>query len=115
MVATGTPFLGYSAQVWALFLAMTIGPQFLGHTVINHLLGELKASVVSVALLAEAVGATILAYLIFGERPGIQVILGGALVLAGVADHGAGRIRGPAGGPRDARGVGSVDGRRPAR
>ena len=55
---------------------MTIGPQFLGHTVINHLLGELKASVVSVALLAEAVGATILAYLIFGERPGIQVVAG---------------------------------------
>jgi drug/metabolite transporter (DMT)-like permease len=38
-----------------------------------------------VALLAEAVGATILAYLIFGERPGAQVVLGGALVLAGVA------------------------------
>jgi len=85
MLATGTPFLGYSSQVWALFIAMTIGPQFLGHTVINHLLGELKASIVSVALLAEAVGATILAYLIFGERPGIQVVLGGALVLAGVA------------------------------
>ena len=64
---------------------MTIGPQFLGHTVINHLLGELKASVVSVALLAEAVGATILAYLIFGERPGSRSSLGGALVLAGVA------------------------------
>jgi drug/metabolite transporter (DMT)-like permease len=85
MLVTGTPFLGYSTQVWALFVAMTIGPQFLGHTVINHLLGELKASIVSVALLAEAVGATILAYLIFGERPGAQVVLGGALVLAGVA------------------------------
>ena len=85
MLAIGTPFLGYSAQVWTLFVAMTIGPQFLGHTVINHLLGELKASVVWVALLAEAVGATVLAYLIFGERPGVQVVLGGALVLAGVA------------------------------
>ena len=55
--------------MWALFVAMTVGPQFLGHTVINHLLGELKASIVSVALLAEAVGATVLAYLVFGERP----------------------------------------------
>jgi drug/metabolite transporter (DMT)-like permease len=85
MALTGTPFAGYSAQVWALFLAMTVGPQFLGHTVINHLLGELKASIVSVALLAEAVGATVLAYLVFGERPGIQVVVGGAIVLGGVA------------------------------
>ena len=85
MVATGTSFTGYSGEVWALFLAMTIGPQFLGHTVINHLLGELRASIVSVALLAEAVGATILAFVVFGERPGIQVVVGGAIVLAGVA------------------------------
>ena len=85
MLVTGAPFLGYPSEVWVLFAAMTIGPQFLGHTVINHLLGELKASIVSVALLAEAVGATILAFLVYGERPGPQVIVGGAIVLAGVA------------------------------
>jgi drug/metabolite transporter (DMT)-like permease len=85
MLASGVPFRGYSGQVWALFVAMTVGPQFLGHTVINHLLGELKASIVSVALLAEALGATILAFAVFGERPGVQVIVGGAIVLAGVA------------------------------
>jgi drug/metabolite transporter (DMT)-like permease len=84
MAVSGTPFGGYSSAVWGLFLAMTIGPQFLGHTVINHLLGELKASIVSVALLAEAVGATVLAFVVFGERPGLQVVVGGAIVLAGV-------------------------------
>jgi drug/metabolite transporter (DMT)-like permease len=85
MLATGTPFVGYPTEVWTLFVAMTIGPQFLGHTVINHLLGELKASIVSVALLAEAVGASILAFIVFDERPGIQVVVGGAIALAGVA------------------------------
>jgi drug/metabolite transporter (DMT)-like permease len=85
MLATSTPFVGYPSEVWVLFVAMTIGPQFLGHTVINHLLGELRASIVSVALLAEAVGATILAFIVYGERPGVQVVVGGAIVLAGVA------------------------------
>jgi len=85
MLATGTPFLGYPSEAWALFAAMTVGPQFLGHTVFNHLLEYLKASVVSVALLAEPIGATVLAYLIFGERAGPQVVIGGAIVLAGVA------------------------------
>jgi len=82
---SGTPFSGFPTEAWALFAAMTIGPQFLGHTVFNHLLGELRASVVSVALLAEPVAATLLAFLIFHERPGPQVVVGAVIVLAGVA------------------------------
>jgi drug/metabolite transporter (DMT)-like permease len=85
MLVSGTPFFGFPAEAWVLFAAMTIGPQFLGHTVFNHLLGELKASVVSVALLAEPVGATLLGFLVFQERPGVQVVAGAAIVLAGVA------------------------------
>jgi drug/metabolite transporter (DMT)-like permease len=85
MLVSGTPFVGFPAQAWLLFAAMTAGPQFLGHTVFNHLLGEVKASVVSVALLAEPVGATLLGLLVFHERPGPQVVVGAAVVLAGVA------------------------------
>jgi drug/metabolite transporter (DMT)-like permease len=85
MVVSGTPFVGFPAEAWLLFAAMTAGPQFLGHTVFNHLLGEVKASVVSVALLAEPVGATLLGLLVFQERPGTQVVVGAAIVLAGVA------------------------------
>jgi drug/metabolite transporter (DMT)-like permease len=85
MLVSGTPFFGFPPQAWLLFAAMTAGPQFLGHTVFNHLLGEVKASVVSVALLAEPIGATLLAFLVFGERPGVRTIVGAAIVLAGVA------------------------------
>ena len=84
MVATGTPFIGFPAEAWLLFLAMTAGPQFLGHTVFNHLLGELRASVVSIALLAEPIGATLLGFLVFGERPGPHVVVGAAILLTGV-------------------------------
>jgi drug/metabolite transporter (DMT)-like permease len=85
MLVSGTPFVGFPAEAWVLFAAMTAGPQFLGHTVFNHLLGEVKASVVSVALLAEPVGATLLGLLIYHERPGPQVVVGAIVVLAGVA------------------------------
>jgi len=85
MLASGTPFVGFPAEAWVLFAAMTAGPQFLGHTVFNHLLGEMKASVVSVALLAEPVGATLLGVLIYQERPGAQVVAGAIIVLVGVA------------------------------
>ncbi len=84
MVVSDTPFFGYSTEVWLLFAAMTLGPQLGGHTVFNYLLGSLSATVVSIALLAEPVGATILALLVLGERPGVPTLVGGAIVLAGV-------------------------------
>ena len=80
----GSPFTGYSTRQWGLFLAMTLGPQLLGHTVFNLLLGQVSATVVSVALLAEPVGATVLAAMFLDEAPGIQTVIGGLVVLAGV-------------------------------
>jgi drug/metabolite transporter (DMT)-like permease len=85
MLLSGTPFVGFPADAWLLFAAMTAGPQFLGHTVFNHLLGEVKASVVSVALLAEPIGATLLGVVIYHELPGPQTVVGAVVVLAGVA------------------------------
>ena len=84
MIVTGTPFLGYPPETWLLFALMTAGPQLLGHTVFNYLLGQVRASVVAVALVLEPVMATILAFLILGERPGPFTIVGGAIVLVGV-------------------------------
>jgi len=84
MVASGTGFTGYPPRVWLLFAAITVGPQFLGHTVFNFLLAHLRASIVSVALLAEPVGATLLALALLHEAPRWLTVAGGGLVLAGV-------------------------------
>jgi drug/metabolite transporter (DMT)-like permease len=84
MAATATPFTGYPPTVWVLFVAITVGPQFLGHTVFNYLLGHVRASIVSISLLAEPVGATLLAFVFLDEAPGAWTVAGGALVLAGV-------------------------------
>jgi drug/metabolite transporter (DMT)-like permease len=43
-----------------------------------------SATVVSVALLAEPVGATLLAVVFLDEVPGLQTVLGGLVVLGGV-------------------------------
>jgi len=84
MLARGTPFTGYSPKVWLLFALMTAGPQLLGHTVFNLLLGELSATVVAVSIMAEPVGATVLAFAVLGEAPGLATLIGSALVLTGV-------------------------------
>ena len=84
MLVTGTPFFGYPPETWVLFALMTAGPQLLGHTVFNYLLGSVRATVVAVALVLEPVMATILAFVILGERPGVVTVVGGAVVLVGV-------------------------------
>jgi len=84
MLASGTGFVGYPAKTWLMFGLITAGPQFLGHTTFNYLLGHVRASIVAVALLAEPVGATLLAWAILGEAPGVATLIGGAVVLGGV-------------------------------
>ncbi|WP_165492218.1 DMT family transporter [Egibacter rhizosphaerae] len=78
---TGDP---YTAATWWAIVAIVVGPQLLGHTVFNALLSRVPPVVVSVAVLAEPVGAGVLALLIFGEVPGWLVVAGAPLLLAGV-------------------------------
>ncbi|WP_276261398.1 DMT family transporter [Haloglomus litoreum] len=72
-------------QDWVLFLAMAVGPGLLGHTVVNWALAHVESSVVSVSLLGEPVGATLLGVVLLDERVGAVTLVGGAIILAGVA------------------------------
>jgi drug/metabolite transporter (DMT)-like permease len=81
---TGAALGGYRAGSWLALAAIVAGPQLLGHTVFNGLLASVRATVVAVAILAEPVGATALAWLLLHELPAAAFWLGAPLVLAGV-------------------------------
>ncbi|WP_135805425.1 DMT family transporter [Halorussus marinus] len=74
----------YEPTEWLLFLGMAIGPGIFGHTVINWALKYVESSVVSVTLLGEPVGSTLLALVLLGEVPDAFTVAGGAVVLAGI-------------------------------
>ncbi|WP_458187860.1 DMT family transporter [Haladaptatus sp. NG-WS-4] len=74
----------YPPVEWLLFLAMAVGPGIFGHTVINWALKYVESSVVSVSLLGEPVGSTLLALAILDEVPGIATVVGGVIVLCGI-------------------------------
>lgn len=78
------PLVSYPPREWLLFLGMAVGPGILGHTVINWALAHIKSSVVSVSLLGEPVGSTLLALVLLGEYPGVSTVGGGAIVLGGI-------------------------------
>jgi len=66
------------------FTAIALVPQLIGHSTYNWALRFLPAGMVALTTLGEPIGSTILAFLIFAERPTIAVFLGGAFILAGI-------------------------------
>ncbi len=76
---------GYLALQWLWLLLLALGPQITGHSSLNWALRHLPATYVTLAVLGEPIGSSILAWIILGELPGPVTVLGGALVLAGIA------------------------------
>ena len=83
-IGTGASLTGFPLRVWIGFLLLAIIPTIFGHTVFNWLLGYVRADTVSVAILAEPVGAAVLAFLIFGEVPSVWTIAGAPLIVGGL-------------------------------
>lgn len=83
-VLAGEPLTGYAPGTHALFLLLALVPTGIGHTLLNWALRYRKAYEVNVAVLGEPLGATLLAFVILGERPALHVLAGGALVLIGI-------------------------------
>jgi drug/metabolite transporter (DMT)-like permease len=83
-IVTGAPLTGYPAREYLLFIVIALVPMIFGHTLYNWALKYVSAPVVSVSLLGEPVGASILAYLFLNEAPSSQVMLGGVITLAGI-------------------------------
>ncbi|NLO89894.1 MAG: DMT family transporter [Clostridia bacterium] len=74
----------YSLYNWLLFWAMALIPTTVGHTLLNWALKYLPAPTVSVSVLGEPVGASILAAIFLGEYPGAAQLVGSMLILTGV-------------------------------
>jgi drug/metabolite transporter (DMT)-like permease len=81
---TGHSLAGYPPRVYWLFLLMALFPQLLGHSSYNYALAFLPAAYVSIAVIGEPVGASLLGWLLFQEVPDMLTLAGGALIIAGI-------------------------------
>lgn len=80
----GYSLFGYSTQTYLMMALLALVPQLIGHSAANFALRFIPATLVSVAILGEPVGATLLGYFILKEAPGLNEIAGGVLVFAGI-------------------------------
>jgi len=82
-VATGVELVGYPGKEWGIFLLLATVPT-VSHVINNWLLNYVNATTISMSILGEPVGSTILAFLLLHERLVSWQIAGGMLVLLGV-------------------------------
>lgn len=81
---TGLPVISYPPPAFGWFLAIAIVPQLLGHSTFNWALRYIPTALVSIALLGEPLGSTLLAYLFLNETPSGLKMIGGGLILGGL-------------------------------
>ena len=83
-VVTQNTFISFPVDHWIWFIALAIIPTFLGHSLFNWTLRWLSTSTISMAIVFEPIGATILAYYILGEVVTPSQWLGGSIVIFGL-------------------------------
>ncbi len=84
MFASGQTALHLPPQAYFWILLLAIFPQLLGHSTFNWALKYLPASLVSITLLGEPIGSTILAFIILKEVPSFPELFGAAFILVGI-------------------------------
>lgn len=83
-LATGTPFAPYQARDWVIFFALAIICTVIGHTLFNWVLRYVQASVVSVSVLGEPLGAILWASIFLREYPTLRQTIGASIIFGGL-------------------------------
>ena len=86
------PVINLSLSDYEIILLMALVSGIFGHTLYNWSLGHIRASVMSVALLGEPIGSSLLAFLIpqiiqvswVAQIPTMFTIIGGTIILIGI-------------------------------
>jgi drug/metabolite transporter (DMT)-like permease len=78
------PLIGFRQETYFYLALLAAGPQLLGHGTFNWALKHLPASRVSLMILGEPVGSTLLAYLFFGEALNWSKGAGAVIILLGI-------------------------------
>jgi drug/metabolite transporter (DMT)-like permease len=92
-LALGAPLAGLAPHTYVACAGAALTASFVGHSLLNAAVRTTPTHLVALAVLGEPIGSSLLTWLAFGEQPPIHAVLGGAVVLAGIA---IGFVRRPA-------------------
>lgn len=81
----GLPLAGYASRTWVELVVLAVAAQIVGHTFLNAALPAVGATPLSLAILLEIPGASLVAWAWLGEVPAPAVVPGAVMVLVGLA------------------------------
>jgi drug/metabolite transporter (DMT)-like permease len=82
-LVSGTPLFGYGSLNYAAALGMAIFCTLLGHSVFSWSLKYLPPALVSTMRQMDPLAAALWGLLLYDERPGILVLVGGVVIICG--------------------------------
>lgn len=86
------PLTGFTTRAWAAMIGLALISQVIGQLFVAHALGALPATLTSIVLLSQAPLTAILAVPLLGEHVRAGQLVGGSLVLLGIAVVSASRV-----------------------
>lgn len=92
----GAPLWGFDPLFYALCAGLALGPQIMGHGAFNYAVRYVSPALIGLLGLSEPIGASLLAYALFDELPGLTAMAGMLIVLMAIAFVALYRLRGQA-------------------
>ncbi|MGV3488417.1 MAG: DMT family transporter [Tuberibacillus sp.] len=84
VMVEGDSFTHYSGNDWLMFILLAVFPNLLGHSIYNWSVKWVGVNTLSMTILGEPVGSSILAYFIFGEILHPLQLMGSSVILIGI-------------------------------
>lgn len=83
--AIGAPLTELPGHTYAACAGAALFASLVGHSLLNAAVRVTPAHLVALAVLGEPIGSSLLTWLLFDEQPPSHAVLGGAIVLVGIA------------------------------
>jgi drug/metabolite transporter (DMT)-like permease len=84
-LALGAPLTALPAQSYVACAGAALIASFIGHGLLNAAVRTTPTHLVALAVLGEPIGGSLITWAAFGEQPPLHAVLGGGIVLAGIA------------------------------
>ncbi len=84
-LATGVAFAGLPQNSYIAIVLCALVPSVIGHSLINYCVRRVPVHLVSLGILGEPIGASILVFLFVSEVPPLSAVIAGPIILGGIA------------------------------
>ena len=81
----GVPFSGLPTDSYIAIGLCALVPSIIGHTLLNYCVRKVPVHLVSLGILGEPIGASLLAFAFLGELPPQTAVIGGVVIVLGIA------------------------------